>query len=179
MLGGARSGKSETAERMVRAEPSLTYVATGPAASAQDQEWRVRVREHRDRRPAHWTTWETTDLAAALRDAPGPLLIDSLTAWLSAVLDNAGTWRDQPGWRARVDAEVDGFLGAWRGAPVRVVAVSDEVGCGVVPATASGRLFRDLLGELNTEVAQASERVLLVVAGHALDLSRPETDGGR
>lgn len=177
VLGGARSGKSELAERMVRAEPCLTYVATGPAVTAGDHEWTARVREHRERRPAHWTTWETTDVAAALRDAPGPLLIDSLTAWLNAVLDSAGAWRDEPGWRARVGAQVDELLAAWQGAQVRVVAVSDEVGCGVVPATASGRLFRDLLGELNTAVARASQRVLLVVAGHTLDLSPAEPGG--
>lgn len=178
MLGGARSGKSATAERLLRAEHTLTYVATGPAASADDPDWTARVQAHRDRRPAHWTTCETTDVAAALRTAQGPLLVDSLTAWLTALLDRAGAWHDQPGWRGRVDAQVDDLLAAWQAVPARVVAVSDEVGWGVVPAAASGRLFRDLLGELNTQVAQASEQVLLVVAGRELTLPRADVDGG-
>ena len=177
VLGGARSGQSATAERLVRAERTLTYVATGPGASADDPDWTARVQAHRDRRPAHWNTWETTDVASALRTTQGPLLVDSLTAWLTALLDRAGAWQDQPGWRGRVETQVDDLLAAWQGVPVRAVVVSDEVGWGVVPAVASGRLFRDLLGELNTRVAQASERVLLVVAGRELELPRADVEG--
>ena len=64
---------------------------------------------------------------------------------------------------------MDDLIGAWRQAPARIVAVSDEVGSGVVPATRSGRLFRDRLGQLNQRLAAESEEVVLVVAGRIPD----------
>ena len=64
-----------------------------------------------------------------------------------------------------VRGHVARLVDAVRGTPRRVVLVSNEVGSGVVPATASGRLFRDELGRLNVEVAAACEEVRLVVAG--------------
>ena len=177
MLGGARSGKSAAAERLLLAEPAVTYVATGSAPTAADPDWSARVQLHRDRRPGCWNTCETTDLASLLRAATHPLLVDSLTAWLTGVLDAAGAWDDLAGWREQVDGQVDDLVAAWSTVTVTVVAVSDEVGSGVVPAAASGRLFRDLLGRLNARVAEASERVLLVVAGREIDLSVTESKG--
>lgn len=171
VLGGARSGKSLVAERLLQAEPVVTYVAAGPAPSVDDPEWTARVRVHRERRPAHWVTAETTDVAAAVRTAHHPVLVDCLGTWLAAVLDEAGAWDARPGWSAQVDARVDELVEAWHDARVTCVAVGNEVGSGVVPPVASGRLFRDLLGALNTRVATASERVLLVVAGREIDLS--------
>ncbi len=173
VLGGARSGKSACAERLLLAEPEVTYVATGPTPSAGDTDWLERVRLHRERRPSRWATLETTDLAAALRGATTPLLVDSLGTWLAAVLNATGAWDDRPGWRDAVDAAVEQLVEAWHACPVPVVAVGEEVGSGVVPGTASGRVFRDLLGRLTTRLGDASERVVLVVAGRQLDLSTP------
>jgi adenosylcobinamide kinase/adenosylcobinamide-phosphate guanylyltransferase len=178
VVGGARSGKSHVAERLLAGHPVVTYVATGPAPSDRDPEWAQRVRSHRQRRPPHWTTVETTDLVSVLRRATTPVLVDCLGTWLTAVLDDVGAWNDGPGlsggaqpWRPRFDQEVDELVEAWHTARVPVVAVSNEVGSGVVPATASGRLFRDELGRLATRLSLASERVLLVVAGRAIDVS--------
>ncbi|MEQ4716464.1 bifunctional adenosylcobinamide kinase/adenosylcobinamide-phosphate guanylyltransferase [Nonomuraea sp. B19D2] len=166
LLGGSRSGKSAEAELRLAAEPYVTYVATGPGG-AGDDEWAARVRAHRERRPAHWATVETTDLAAAIRNASTPLLVDGLGTWLAAVFDEHGAWE---GDRAPVGERCDALVAAWRQAPVRIVAVSDEVGMGVVPATASGRAFRDALGRLNERLAAESEYVALVVAGRLLEL---------
>ncbi|PZG04189.1 bifunctional adenosylcobinamide kinase/adenosylcobinamide-phosphate guanylyltransferase [Nonomuraea aridisoli] len=166
LLGGSRSGKSAEAELRLAAEPYVTYVATGPDG-AGDGEWAVRVRAHRERRPAHWDTAETTDLAKELRAATAPLLIDGLGTWLAAVFDEHGAWE---GDRAPVAARCDELVAAWRQATERIVAVSDEVGMGVVPATASGRAFRDALGRLNERLAAESEYVALVVAGRPLEL---------
>ncbi|MGN9779985.1 bifunctional adenosylcobinamide kinase/adenosylcobinamide-phosphate guanylyltransferase [Nonomuraea sp. ZG12] len=161
LLGGSRSGKSAEAELRLAAEPYVTYVATGPGSEG-DAEWAARVRAHRERRPAHWATAETTDLAETIRSATTPLLIDGLGTWLAAVFDEHGAWE---GDRAPVDRRCDALVQAWRSAPGRVVAVSDEAGMGVVPATAAGRLFRDALGRLNERLAAESEYVALVVAG--------------
>ncbi|MFC4119357.1 bifunctional adenosylcobinamide kinase/adenosylcobinamide-phosphate guanylyltransferase [Nonomuraea zeae] len=166
LLGGSRSGKSAEAELRLAAEPYVTYVATGPGGEG-DAEWAARVRAHQVRRPAHWGTVETSDLAGTIRRATTPLLIDGLGTWLAAVFDDHGAWE---GDRAPVTARCDELVAAWRQTPGRIVAVSDEVGMGVVPMTASGRAFRDALGRLNERLAAESEYVALVVAGRLLEL---------
>jgi adenosylcobinamide kinase/adenosylcobinamide-phosphate guanylyltransferase len=100
-----------------------------------------------------------------------PLLIDCLGTWLSRVLDEVGAWEQVRGWELRLDDRLEDFLAAWASARVPIVAVSNEVGSGVVPATVSGRVFRDVLGALNDRVAAESDCVQLVVAGRVLDLS--------
>ncbi|MEU7854575.1 bifunctional adenosylcobinamide kinase/adenosylcobinamide-phosphate guanylyltransferase [Nonomuraea sp. NPDC049141] len=166
LLGGSRSGKSAEAELRLAADPYVTYVATGSRGEG-DGEWAARVWAHRERRPAHWVTVETTDLAGTIRAATTPLLIDGLGTWLAAVFDEHGAW---DGDRAPVDERCEELVAAWRGTSRRLVAVSDEVGMGVVPATASGRAFRDALGRLNERLAAESEDVALVVAGRLLRL---------
>ncbi|MFC4000543.1 bifunctional adenosylcobinamide kinase/adenosylcobinamide-phosphate guanylyltransferase [Prauserella oleivorans] len=171
VLGGVRSGKSRHAEQLMSRYPHVTYVASGLPPSDDDPEWAARIAAHRARRPAHWRTVETADLTSALRESTTPVLIDCLGTWLSRVLDEVGAWHQQDGWQQRVDERLLAFVDAWRQATVPVVAVSNEVGSGVVPHTASGRIFRDVLGALNTEVASHSESVRLVVAGRALTLT--------
>ncbi|HEX5532943.1 MAG TPA: bifunctional adenosylcobinamide kinase/adenosylcobinamide-phosphate guanylyltransferase [Actinomycetales bacterium] len=170
LLGGARSGKSTAAERLLLAEPSVTYVACGPAPDPSDPEWAERVDRHQRSRPASWTTVETTDLPAVLAKAETPVLVDCLGTWLTALLDRAGAWDSRDGWEEVVGSEVADLVAAWRRVTVPVVAVSNEVGSGVVPATPAGRLYRDWLGRLNQAVAAQSEAVLLVVAGQLLPL---------
>jgi adenosyl cobinamide kinase/adenosyl cobinamide phosphate guanylyltransferase len=170
VLGGARSGKSERAELRVAGEPEVTYVATG-GDGAGDPEWAARVAAHRARRPAWWRTAETTDLAGVLAGARGAVLIDGIGPWLATVMDECGAW-DPGAERARekLAARIAGLTGAWRQAGACVVAVSDETGLGVVPATPAGRLFRDELGRLNQALAAESEEAELVVAGRVLPL---------
>ncbi|WP_380169527.1 bifunctional adenosylcobinamide kinase/adenosylcobinamide-phosphate guanylyltransferase [Jannaschia sp. R86511] len=168
VLGGARSGKSTHAERLLADHDDVVYVATAGRREA-DPDWDARVALHRSRRPPGWTTLETTDLVPLL-DRPGPaLLVDCLALWCTDALDAAGAWepeawRDGDAERAYRDRVAE-LLRAWAATGRRVVAVSNEVGSGVVPATWSGRLFRDELGRLNAALAAASEQVDLVVAG--------------
>lgn len=179
VTGGARSGKSAYAEDLLRAEPHVTYAATsGPRDG--DPEWAARVRAHRERRPTGWPTVEVEDLPRLVRETEGAVLVDCLTLWLAGVMDRLGAWDgDGPAsgtWRGDGPAsgtwrgEVDALLAAWRGTRARVVAVTNEVGSGVVPSTPSGRLFRDALGELNARVAAECEQVVLVTAGVAARL---------
>ena len=167
VLGGARSGKSAEAELRLLAHPDVTYVATSVPRDG-DAEWAARIEAHRRRRPSWWRTVETTALPEALAAAePGTaVLVDGLGTWVAAVVDEAGAW-DDPG---AVAPRLDGLVAAWRAVAARVVAVSDEVGLSPVPATASGRAFRDLLGGLNQRLAAESEEAALVVAGRVLDL---------
>jgi adenosylcobinamide kinase / adenosylcobinamide-phosphate guanylyltransferase len=172
VIGGARSGKSSAAESLLAAETSVTYVATAYPAE-HDDEWSERVRGHRDRRPAHWSTLETTDLVPLLGSDGEPLLVDCLTLWLTRVLDAHDAWDDDV-WAARAEkavaGEVDALVEAWRTTGRRVVAVTNEVGQGVVPDTAAGRRFRDVMGRLNTAVAAVTEDVLWCTAGRVTRL---------
>jgi adenosylcobinamide kinase/adenosylcobinamide-phosphate guanylyltransferase len=172
VLGGSGSGKSALAEDVLAASPGVVYVATGPLPdpSTPDPDWSRRVDRHRDRRPPWWRTIETQDVAALLRTVEEPLLIDSLGTWLTGVLDRAGAWSGDPGWPDEVAAEVEDLLMAWRTRRGIAVAVSDEVGWGVVPATSAGRLFRDELGRLNRRLADESEAVHLVAVGRLVPL---------
>lgn len=170
ILGGVRSGKSRHAEQLISQYPAVTYVAGGLPPGDDDPEWAARVAQHRARRPAHWHTIESADLAKTLREATTPLLIDCLGTWLSRVLGEVGAWDQREGWQVRVDERLADVVEAWAGSRVPVVAVSNEVGSGIVPPTFSGRVFRDVLGALNSQIAARSDEVLLVVAGRALEL---------
>ena len=82
ITGGVRSGKSRFAETLLAESAEVTYVASGPVPDpAADAEWAARIADHRVRRPAHWSTVETTDVVGALRNVPGPILIDCLGTW--------------------------------------------------------------------------------------------------
>ena len=165
VLGGARSGKSLTAERFLARYGEVEYVATGAPPDAADEEWAARVTEHQRRRPPHWRTEESLDLEQVLKaDDRVPVLIDCLTLWLARVMDECDAWTPGDGGR-RLTARVDGLLRAWQATTRHVIAVSNEVGCGVVPATASGRLFRDELGRLNALIAGDSDEVWFCTAG--------------
>lgn len=170
VIGGARSGKSMYAESRLATAPAVTYVATGPSRH-DDPEWAARIARHKLRRPPGWETVETTELTALLRrTANDCLLVDSVTAWLTAAMDAAGSWTDDTGAPERLAAAVDALVAAWSTTTVGVVAVTDEVGQGVVPDTESGRLFRDELGMLNQRLATAADEVWLVTAGLPLQL---------
>ncbi|MEV5409245.1 bifunctional adenosylcobinamide kinase/adenosylcobinamide-phosphate guanylyltransferase [Thermopolyspora sp. NPDC052614] len=168
LLGGSGSGKSAEAELRLAGLPEVVYVATGPSGVG-DAEWQARVRAHRERRPPHWRTVETVDVAGMLRDGTAALLVDGLGTWLAAVFDACDAWESAAG-REGVARRCDELVDAWRHTAHTVVAVSDEVGLGVVPASASGRRFRDALGRLNQRLAAESEEVALVVAGRLLPL---------
>ena len=164
VLGGARSGKSSYAERLLARERDVDYVACG-ALPDGDTEWADRIALHRARRPASWRTLETVDLPAVLGRPGPPVLVDCLTTWLARAMDDAGTWAGEADADERLAAAVDGVVDAWAGSRRRVIGVSNEVGSGIVPATPSGRRFRDELGVLNARIAAASHRVWLVTAG--------------
>ena len=162
ILGGARSGKSALAERVAAAgERPVVYVAT--AAVTGDPDFDERIRRHRERRPAGWSTAEpgaglVTWLQGSADDG-STLLIDSLGTWVAATpsftADHAGL----------CDA-----LAARRG---DAVVVSEEVGLSVHPSTEVGGQFRDALGTVNQAVAEIADEVWLVVAGRILPLERP------
>ena len=135
----------------------VLYAAT--ALPNDDPELRERVRLHRERRPAAWGTLEAGDLASLPEEAGrwDAVLLDSLTLWVSAQLDAAG--------EGETLASLGAFLEEAAARPTPFVLVSDEVGLGVVPESAEGRAFRDVLGAANGRAAAAAGEVYLCVAG--------------
>jgi adenosylcobinamide kinase/adenosylcobinamide-phosphate guanylyltransferase len=178
VLGGARSGKSHWAEQRLAAQP-VRYLATG--YPADDPDWSERVAAHRARRPSHWNTVESLDLATELqREDERPVLVDCLTLWLTRRLDQVPTWT-QSAAAASADLEPDiaALVAALAAARCDVVLVSNEVGSGIVPANPAGRVFADLLGTLNRRVAEQCQEVVLMVAGIPVAVKQPDhTPGG-
>jgi adenosylcobinamide kinase/adenosylcobinamide-phosphate guanylyltransferase len=169
VLGGIRSGKSRWAEAAIadslRPDQPVHYLATGEAATA-DPAWSRRIGEHRDRRPPHWSTVETDDIATQLRRSPDtPTLVDDIGGWLTAVMDRRHGWKGES-----VSGDVDDMLAAVAEFCSPLVLVSPEVGLTVVPPTGSGRRFADELGMVNQRLAVLCEQVVLVVAGHPLPI---------
>ena len=161
MLGGAASGKSTYAERLISAcgRPRL-YIAT---AEAHDDEMRAKIADHRRARGPGWQTIEAPhDLAGALAAAPeeAAVLIDCATLWLSNRLLAGGD----------LAAERAGFLDALAASRQPVVVVSNEVGAGIVPENALARRFRNEQGALNKALAGAADRAIVMFAGLPLAL---------
>lgn len=164
VLGGARSGKSAFAERMIiESNLAPVYLAT---ATAGDEEMQERIARHRTRRGPDWTTVEEPlaliDALTQVSQAGRAVLVDCLTLWLSNLM-LAGRDPD-------VEAErLARFLGV---AAHPIVLVSNEVGLGLVPETRLGRDFRDAQGRLNQIVASSVPNVVFVAAGLPLRLKR-------
>ncbi len=169
ILGGARSGKSRFAVAALRDRRRVAFVAT---AQAGDGNMAARIARHRAERPSQWLTIEepfalTRCLTSLARDTDS-VLVDCVTVWLANLL-----------LRGDGDAEIvaaGNELAALVGrGPFDLTLVSNEVGEGVVPATADGVRFRDLLGVVNQRLASACDRVTLMVAGLPLTIKAPGT----
>lgn len=181
ILGGARSGKSTFAERMAQVSGRpVAFIAT---ATAGDEEMRERIARHRMERPAHWQTIEEPlDLVAALRrGASGAdvLLLDCMTLWLTNWLfrngdisDDGKLVRSGELFHAEVMREIERLVDAVRELTEgkTLLVVSNEVGLGIVPDTPLGRVYRDMLGHINQRIAEAADRVYLLVAGLPIEL---------
>jgi adenosylcobinamide kinase/adenosylcobinamide-phosphate guanylyltransferase len=161
VVGGARSGKSALAERLVTASGRpRRYIAT---AEAWDDEMRDRIARHRLDRGQDWTTVEAPlDLAAALTGATGDeaILVDCATLWLTNHL-----LADHD-----LAAEASRLLAALADCPAPVVIVTNETGWGIVPENALARRFRDAQGRLNQRLAAQADLVVTVIAGLPLVL---------
>ena len=164
LLGGARSGKSSRAVALAaRSGGPVTFVAT---AEAGDEEMAVRIAEHRAARPADWSTVEEPlELERVLSGAEpaATVVVDCLSLWAANAIGRGDT-----------DPEIQEHAERAATAAARrrglTVAVSNEVGLGIVPDTPLGRRYRDVLGRVNATWVAAADEAALVVAGRALPL---------
>ncbi|WP_306120520.1 MULTISPECIES: bifunctional adenosylcobinamide kinase/adenosylcobinamide-phosphate guanylyltransferase [unclassified Roseitalea] len=157
ILGGARSGKSAFAERLVGGSGlSPVYVATGQAF---DEEMRARIAAHQVRRGDRWQLVEEhDDLEGVLGRHTAPdraVLVDCLTLWITNLM------MADADMHTRMFALIDALCAA-RGP---VVIVSNEVGMGIVPENAMARAFRDHAGRLHQEIAAHADHVYFMAAG--------------
>jgi adenosylcobinamide kinase / adenosylcobinamide-phosphate guanylyltransferase len=172
ILGGARSGKSAYAERLAaQSGQAVLYVATAQALDAEMQE---RIRRHRASRPAHWRTLEADHaVGEAIRRSAQPgdwVLVDCLTVLVANAILQGGEEVTLDEARPGVEAEIDGLVRATREHNSRLCIVSNEVGMGVVPAYALGRVYRDLLGWANQQLAAVAGEVYVMIAGLPMKL---------
>ncbi|MCD7722129.1 MAG: bifunctional adenosylcobinamide kinase/adenosylcobinamide-phosphate guanylyltransferase [Prevotellaceae bacterium] len=159
VTGGQRSGKSEYAERLALSlSPRPLYIAT---ARVRDEEMRLRVERHRQRRAGRWDTLEEPLRLSRCKVEGRVALVDCLTLWAANWLPEDGSLPDVELTLGKLKAELDGFLGQ----EATFIFVGNETGLGGISANALQRTFTDLVGLLNQHVAHLSDEVWLVVAG--------------
>jgi len=171
VIGGARSGKSRYAQSLCSAGNRVVYLAT---ARAEDPEMSARIERHRAARPAHWlTVEEPLEISSAVEHHAAVsdyILVDCLTLWLSNLC-----WQQRDAAPEAVEnyafREIARFIAS--SAAGHVVAVTNEVGSGIVPETPLGRFFRDLHGLINQEAARSADWVYHMVAGIAVTIKQP------
>ena len=166
ILGGARSGKSSYAQAMVEksGQPAL-FVAT---ATASDEEMAARISAHQASRSDQWRTLEAPlRVGNAVRQEPATdwVLVDCLTLLANNVLFALPENVDEAAYQAAMMLEVEQLLAAYQGHPGEWVIISNEVGLGLVPPYPLGRMYRDVLGRANQQLAAAADVVLFLVAG--------------
>jgi adenosylcobinamide kinase/adenosylcobinamide-phosphate guanylyltransferase len=165
VLGGARSGKSAYAlQRTQEWDGRLVYLAT---AEAKDEEMRKRISRHRaQRRSRRWMTieepvevvWQLKELDESI----GGVILDCVTLWVSnALLNNQ---------RAELENQVAELIEEIPLFSFHFLAVSNEVGLGLVPDNVLGREYRDLLGSINQQLAKACNEVVFLAAGLPMKL---------
>ena len=167
VTGGSRSGKSgfalETARRF---EGRRVFLAT---AQASDEEMKRRIQAHRESRPADWSVVEEpSEVPKALRAALGPggagvVIVDCITIWMSNLL-----LQDESFGESEAAARAQELAAAANGTAHGVIAVTNEVGSGVVPDNALARRFRDCAGRANQVLAREAAEVFLCVSGIAV-----------
>ena len=164
ITGSASSGKSEFAEVLAaKSKETVVYIATAQIDET-DREWQAKIAKHQQRRPKSWQTFTaSSQLPTYIEEAEAStcLLIDSLGTWVANFLEwEVSSWQQL----------IDRFLFSLQITKAEIIIVSEETGWGVVPAYASGRLFRDRLGYLSRQVANIASTTYLVAGGHVLDL---------
>jgi adenosylcobinamide kinase / adenosylcobinamide-phosphate guanylyltransferase len=165
VTGAARSGKSEWAEELARrSRLSVTYIATA-SMDPTDSEWQQRIQRHQQRRPTDWKTeWVPQELPTTIgrMTEQDCFLVDSLGTWLVNLLElHEQTW----------EVQATNLLKQLEHTSGTVILVAEETGWGVVPAYASGRLFRDRLGDLIRQIGAIATAVYLVTGGYAVEVS--------
>ncbi|HEX5423944.1 MAG TPA: bifunctional adenosylcobinamide kinase/adenosylcobinamide-phosphate guanylyltransferase [Candidatus Acidoferrales bacterium] len=172
VLGGARSGKSRYAQELASGFERVTFIATAWAA---DTEMRKKISQHRRDRPSNWKTVEAQRNLRRVIDSESRfadvLLLDCLTFHAFKLLKA----RKQN--NAALSRHIRELGDAIHASKSSVIVVSNEVGSGIVPEYRSGRLYRELLGQMNQAIAQIADNVVLMVAGVPVSIKKAQVGG--
>jgi adenosylcobinamide kinase / adenosylcobinamide-phosphate guanylyltransferase len=175
ITGGTRSGKSTFAQSLCERGASVVYIAT---ASASDDEMRERIARHRSSRPICWRTvaepLAVPDVVRTHASGSDFILIDCLTLWLSNLLFE---WRDSDAATVERRACEQARELTEASTQGRVIAVTNEVGSGIVPESSVARQFRDIQGLINQQIARAADAVYLLTCGIPIQI-KPNARGG-
>ncbi len=167
ILGGARSGKSRFAQTLAAKGRHVAFIGT---ARPSDTEMRRKIAYHRSERPASWKTIDApVKLAEAIASRCSDIdviLVDCLTVYVDNIMDA------RRGNSQKIQKDLDALCQEIQRSQCSIILVSNEVGCGIVPAFRSGRRYRDILGQLNQRVATIADRVIMMVAGVPLTVKR-------
>lgn len=160
ILGGARSGKSSFAMKLAGEKTGKKfYLAT---AEALDNEMKARIERHKKERPSSWETIEETkDILQTLKNLRSKcdvVILDCVTLWLSNLLHKG---HDEP----EILKITEELLSVVKKNDYLLVAVSNEVGLGIVPDNELARRFRDIAGRVNQEIASAADEVYFLLSG--------------
>lgn len=184
VVGGAKSGKSRTAQRLATASGASVVVVT--PADARDPELAQRIARHRADRPAGWRTLETYDVTAALNDVGDGVcvVVDALDTWLLHTVETRGLWTDaatgpldeveQGAWD-QILGEIDACAAAARRRSGTTIVIAGLVSAGIHPLGAGTRRYVDLHGLACQRLGDSADEVLLVVAGRTF---RPQPWAG-
>ena len=169
ILGGVRSGKSRYAQQLASDVGNrVLFLAT---AEAGDDEMKRRIARHKSSRPESWRTIEEQmDIAGVLRKNAAradAVIIDCVTVWLSNLMMHNEKLSEK-----EMTAVIDRLIDTYAQGEATYIIVSGEVGMGIVPEHPLGRIFRDYLGLANQRLAAKADRVVLMVAGIALDVKK-------
>ncbi len=172
ITGGARSGKSNFAEKMaVDSGKSVAYLAT---AQPLDEEMAFRIEKHREKRLNTWETYEepikVRELVSRLGLEKDTILIDCLTLLTSNLLLRKEEKLEDPEWQEEILLEIEKLAEISFRVPAQVIIVSNEVGMGLVPDNTLGRVYRDILGRANSIIADKADEVFLMVSGIPLKI---------
>ncbi|MBN2440578.1 MAG: bifunctional adenosylcobinamide kinase/adenosylcobinamide-phosphate guanylyltransferase [Spirochaetales bacterium] len=181
ILGGVRSGKSDAAlklaAKMAGTKQNVVFIATG---TAQDDEMKERIENHKKQRPPGWTTIEAQRECgrqlSGLKTKADVVILDCLTMLVANFLMEGHDADDETLLETKIIEELHSFFHVCKERGAACILVSNEVGMGVVPPSKMGRVYRDLLGKANKYAAAAADKVLLMVAGLAVDIKKLSVD---
>ena len=162
--GAVKSGKSRFAEKILMNRDDVTYLATGIINDGTNS-WDQRIKSHRERRPSHWNTIESANIASVIDNLNfnSNLIIDSIGGFVSSYLELSDIeWSHLLGETIQAIKDYDGLI----------LIVAEEVGWGVSPSTIVGNLFRDRLGLTIDKLESISTQSWIVLHGRALNLSQ-------
>lgn len=177
VTGGARSGKSRFAEQYVAKHGiEIAYIAT---SQIYDDEMKLRVELHKNRRPEEWTTYESPYMAEnAIVEASkkhDTILFDCLTLYTSNILFAKSAPQEIKRRYEYVKERIEILLKTARASNRQIIFVTNEVGMSIVPENALAREYRDLAGLVNQLIAANADEVYMVISGIAVDIKKIAT----